>query len=173
MTREGAIAVMIALAVVLLALMAWGWWRRTRRDRSLAAPTDVPVDAVVTASFSGLYVATTHHDAPLDRVAVRHLAFRGRCRIDVTTRGVLLRITGEPDVFVDRASIVGVGRATWTIDRVVERDGLVVLSWRLEPATVVDSYLRLQGGDPDALVHAIDPLRPSAATTATPTGNDA
>jgi hypothetical protein len=86
---------------------------------------------------------------------------------------VLLRITGEPDVFLDRASIVGVGRATWTIDRAVERDGLVVLSWRLDTATVADSYLRLQGGDPDALVHAIDPLRPSAATPATPTGNDA
>ncbi len=33
MTREAAIAVMISIAVLIVLLGAFGWWRRTRRDR--------------------------------------------------------------------------------------------------------------------------------------------
>ncbi|MFI8594281.1 hypothetical protein ACIGCK_07615 [Microbacterium sp. NPDC078428] len=165
MTREAAVAILVAVAVLLLGLMAWGWWRRSRRDRALSAPTDVPVDAAATASFSGLYVATTRHDAPLDRLAIRHLAYRGRVRVDVTATGVILRITGEPDVFLGAPLLLEVGRATWTIDRVVERDGLVYLAWRVDDTTVADSYLRLQGTDPDALVAAVQEILPAPTTT--------
>lgn len=172
MTREGAIAILLASAVLLLALMAWGWARRRRRDGALTAPLGVPEDAVISTFYSGLYVATTRHEQPLDRLAIRHLAFRSKARIAVSDRGVLLRLAGEPDVFLPADALVGVGRATWTIDRVVERDGLVVLAWRVDAETVADSYLRLQGDDPDALVNAISRLRPPAEAPAPSTGSD-
>ncbi len=77
MTREGALLVMVAVALVLLALGVWAWRRRTRRDSGLTAPVgELPAGAVQTAAISGLYVATTRHDEPLERLAIRGLGFR-------------------------------------------------------------------------------------------------
>ncbi len=43
MTREGALAVMVAAAVVLIGLGVWAWWRRTRRDAApLVRPGELP-----------------------------------------------------------------------------------------------------------------------------------
>ncbi|MDX2375389.1 hypothetical protein M4I32_01055 [Microbacterium sp. LRZ72] len=167
MSREGALAVMVGVAIVLLALMAFGWWRRRRRDATLAAPTEVPAGLEHFAEAEGLYVATTRHDAPLDRLAMRHLAYRARARIAVAPAGVLLDLAGEPDVFLPADRLIGVGRATWTIDRVVERDGLVVIAWRVDDTTTADSYLRLQGAAPDDLVAAITRILPTTTSTGT------
>ena len=159
--------VTIAIAVAILAGMVWGWRRRARRDAGLVAPVRA-AEGGATAEFSGLYVATTRHDEPLDRIAVRPLGFRARARVTVTDRGVALDLAGEQTVFLRRDELVGAGRATWTIDRVVEQDGLVLIAWRAADGTICDSYVRLQGGDPDALVAAIEDLRaPSTPTGAT------
>ena len=56
------------------------------------------------------------------------------------------------------ADLVGVGRATWTIDRAVGNAGLVFVRFRLGSAEV-DSYLRPD--DPAALVEAIEALLPA------------
>ncbi|WP_458041576.1 MULTISPECIES: PH-like domain-containing protein [Bacteria] len=148
MTLGAAMAIIIGFGVLVLAGIAWGWSRRVRRDRGLVAPTDVPEHFVAEASFSGFYVATTRHEKPLDRLAIRHLRYRGRVGIEVSSAGVLLAITGEAPVFVAASRIVGVDRATWTIDRVVERDGLVRLAWRVDTETIADSYVRMTGDAP-------------------------
>jgi hypothetical protein len=156
MTLGAAMAVIIGFGVLVLAGIAWGWTRRVRRDRGLVAPTDIPEGFVAEASFSGLYVATTRHEKQLDRLAIRHLRYRGRVGIEISSAGVLLAITGEAPVFLAASRIVGVDRATWTIDRVVERDGLVRLAWRVgpesateaEPGTIADSYVRITGDAP-------------------------
>ena len=176
MTLGAALAIMIGFGVLVLAGIAWGWSRRVRRDRGLVAPTDVPDGFAAEASFSGLYVATTRHDKPLDRLAIRHLRYRGRVGIEVAPAGVLLAVTGEPPVFLAASRIVGVDRATWTIDRVVERDGLVRIAWRVasdgdsEPGTIADSYVRMTGDapgeTPTELVAAVTRILP----TPTPTG---
>jgi hypothetical protein len=178
MTLGAALAIMIGFGVLVLAGIAWGWSRRVRRDRGLAAPTDVPARFVAEASFSGLYVATTRHEKPLDRLAIRHLRYRGRVGIEISPAGILLAITGEPPVFLAASRIVGVDRATWTIDRVVERDGLVRLAWCVEPGsdpendpeTIADSYVRMTGDGPGEtpgeLVAAVTRILPMP----TPTG---
>ncbi len=178
MTLGAAVAIMIGFGVLVLVGIAWGWSRRVRRDQGLVAPTDVPDGFVADASFSGLYVATTRHEKPLDRLAIRHLRYRGRVGIEVSPGGVLLAVTGEPPVFLSSSRIVGVDRATWTIDRVVERDGLVRLAWRVDsgsdpgvdPDTIADSYVRMTGAGPGEtpgeLVAAVTRILP----TPTPTG---
>ena len=145
MTREGALAVMIAVAVVLIAVLAWAWWRRTRRDSGLAAPVgEAPADASTLFTHEALYVATTRHGEPLERLAIRGLGFRSRADLTVTSAGVALDLTGQPRFFLPTERIVEVAQATVAIDRVVERDGLVRISWRVDADTVVDSYLRAQ-----------------------------
>ena len=174
MTLGAAMAIIIGFGVLVLAGIAWGWSRRVRRDRGLVAPTDVPEGFVAEASFSGLYVATTRHEKPLDRLAIRHLRYRGRVGIEISSAGVLLAITGEAPVFLAASRIVAADRATWTIDRVVERDGLVRLAWRVDsetnPGTIADSYVRMTGDapreSPGDLVAAVTRILP----TPTPTG---
>lgn len=164
MSRETASLVMIAIALVVLALMAWGWRRRTRRDADVRVPLgELAGDAI--ASFSGFLVATTRHDAPLDRVAARPLAFRSRAEITVTTAGLGLAMPGERPVFITSDRIAGAGRATWTIDRVVERDGLVLVAWS-DGTQTLDTYLRLPDDDPALLERAIDDI----TAAGTPTG---
>ena len=200
MTREGALLVMIAVAVVLLALGAIAWRRRTRRDAAFEAPVgEIPAGAEVRAAQSGLYVATTRHGEPLERLAIRGLGFRSRVDVTVTDRGVALDLTGQPRLFLTVERIASVDQAQVAIDRVVEPGGLVRLSWRTgdaPDAAVVDSYLRPQDGSARALADTIaatlragdrqpdrrseagsDPAGTSAPTdtpaSITPTGTDA
>lgn len=167
MSREGALLVMIGVAIVLLALLAWAWVRRTRRDARYTAPVgELPEGAVETAAFSGLYVATTRHDEPLERLAITGLGFRSRVDVTVTTAGVALDLQGQPRIALTRERLVDAAQATVAIDRVVERDGLTRISWRIDDDTVVDTYLRPQDASAKALADAVRPL-------ITTTGSDA
>lgn len=156
MTREGALLVIVAVAAVLLGLGVWAWVRRTRRDEGLPAPVgELPGDARVSGTYPGLYVATTRAGEPLERLAIRGLGFRSRVDIAVTDAGVVLDLAGQPRMLIRADRIVDAGQATVAIDRVVERDGLTRLSWRITDDTVVDSYLRPQEASAKALADDI------------------
>ncbi|HYI50957.1 MAG TPA: hypothetical protein VEX42_05255 [Microbacterium sp.] len=159
MTREAALAVIIAVTVALLALIAWAWWRRSRRDSGLVAPVgEAPSGAAILSSHDALYVATTRHAEPLERLAIRGLGFRSRADLTITSAGIALDITGQPRFFLPTERIVDVAQATVAIDRVVERDGLVRIAWRLDGDTVVDSYLRPRDASSRALSDEIGAL---------------
>lgn len=176
MTRELALLVIVAVAVLLVGTGVWAWRRRTRRDSALAAPTgEIPADASTLTVLSGFYVATTRHDEPLERLAIRGLGFRSRVDLTVTTAGVALDLPGQPRLFLPVDRMHAVDRATVAIDRVVERDGLVRLVWRAdapESVSLVDSYFRPQDASAGALADAVAGILP-AQTPTTPTGTDA
>jgi len=156
MTREILLAVTIAIGVALLVLMIVGWAARRRRDADLPELPPAPAALEDARAFPGKYVATTRAGEPLERVAARGLAFRGPATAFVDERGVLIRRAGERDVWIERAAMRGLGRATWTIDRVVERDGLHVVRWALGEREL-DTYLRLD--EPAAFDAVIAPMR--------------
>lgn len=160
-------AIVIAFLMLLLALMAWGWSKRKRRDASIGTPQSVPADAgAQRLSVEAFYVATTNGGEPLRRVVIPGLGFRARATVTVTDLGLVLEIPGESGIFIPAASIVGLAPATWTIDRVVESDGLLMLAWRLDDTTV-DSYFRVAGvADRLALVQAIKDIAPAASAGA-------
>jgi hypothetical protein len=154
--------VIVFLAVVLL-LMVLGWRARKRRQSVLGEPQHPPVDLGATlGQFPGLYVATTMGGEPLNRVAVRGLGFRARTTVGVSTAGVLVPVAGQRDTFIPAADLTGVERATWTIDRVVETGGLVVVRWILD-GTAVDSYFRVE--DSDGLLAALASIAPDVSTS--------
>lgn len=168
MTREGALLITVAVALVLLALGVWAWARRARRDSGIVFPfAEVPAGATAVAAFAALYVATTRHGDPLERLAVKGLGFRSRADVSVTDAGVAVDITGQPRMFLPTARIAEVDQATVAIDRVVERDGLVRLTWRTDDDTLVDSYFRPQDASARALADAVSGILP------TQTGTDA
>ncbi|WP_300266667.1 hypothetical protein [Microbacterium sp.] len=166
-TRDLAIAIMIALAIVVLSAMFFAWRRRLRRDAGLVAPVGVPDDAATLSRHEILYVSTTRHDQPLERLAVKPLAYRARGELVVTDQGIALHLDGEQAVFLASSTLVAIGRATVTIDRVVERDGLVRVAWLTGDDTTVDSYLRLATGDPQNLISELQRLVPAKDTGAT------
>lgn len=137
-------AIVIAFLIVLLVLMYLGWRKRQRSQGGLPRPMEVPASASEVLRVTGLYVATTLVDEPLNRVAVAGLGYRARASVAVTSSppGVVLSLAGEPDAFIPATDIQRVERSTWTIDRVVEKNGLVRLTWLLGD-TIVDSYVRV------------------------------
>ena len=169
MTRDGAVLTMISIAVALLFSLVWAWLRRTRRDSATTAPVgEAPSGAAVLASFGVLYVATTRHAEPLERLAIKGLAFRSRADLTLTSAGIAVDLTGQPRLFLALDRLEAAEQATVAIDRVVEPGGLVRIDWRTDDGTVVDSFFRPQDASARAVADAITDL-----LTPTTTGNDA
>ncbi len=142
MTRPELMAIVIAFLFLLLALMALGWRARQRRQASVAAPAATPAElGAPLGTFVGKYVATTTAGDPLDRIAVHGLGFRGHTSVTVAENGVLVHIAGTDDKWIPAADLRAHRKATWTIDRVVEQDGLELVEWTLGDR-IVDSYFR-------------------------------
>lgn len=158
MSREAAVLVVIGVAVLFLVLMLLAWRRRQKRDSALSAPIGVPEHAEVRERQEVLYVATTRHEQPLERFALKPLTYRARGEASITDRGLALSLDGAPTVFLASDLLVSVERATWTIDRVVEPGGLVRITWLAGDDTPVDSYLRLVAGDTTDFIRSLAPL---------------
>lgn len=124
-------AIVVIVMVLLLGLLVLGWRARTRRQAGIPKPAPVPADlGPAIATLEGKYVATTASGDRLDRIAVHGLGFRGTAFVVVAEAGLLVQLPGK-DLWIPRDDVLGLSRATWTIDRVVEPDGLQVVQWRL------------------------------------------
>ena len=153
----------VAVVAAGLPLLALSWRARRRRQADIGEPAPPPADfGDPTFTDDLLYVATTRADAPLDRVTIAGLGFRARAVVTTAPSGIVLDLAGRGPVFISKAAIRGVGRATWTIDRVVDADGLIFVRWVLG-TTELDSYLR--STDPDRLVTALTALAPAPSDT--------
>ena len=158
MNRPELMAITLAFLALLLLLMFLGWRARQRRQRGVSAPLAPPADlGAALGTFDGRYVATTTAGNPLDRIAVKGLGFRSLVTLTVTDSGMLMQRPGNDDVWIPRADVRGRRTATWTIDRVVEADGLELVEWTLGGASV-DSYFRLD--EPAAFEAAFAHLLP-------------
>lgn len=153
MDRPLLMAIVLLFLLLLLLLMFRGWRRRQKRQAGIPKPRSVPLDAgAELLAAETFYVASTVAHEPLNRITVGGLGYRARATVRVTERGVAIAIPGQSEIFIPAGDIVAVERATWTIDRVVEEGGMVLIRWRLHDteapaatahATELDSYLRL------------------------------
>jgi len=160
MNRPELMAITLAFLALLLLLMFLGWRARKRRQKNVAAPLTPPAElGAPLGTFDGKYVATTSAGNPLDRIAVNGLGFRSNVSVTVTDAGVLVQRPGNDDVWIPRADVRDRRTATWTIDRVVEGDGLELVEWNLGGASV-DSYFRLN--DAVGFEKAVDSLKAAA-----------
>lgn len=146
MTKE-LFALLCAVFVALVALLVWlGIRGRRRRQRDIAEPA-AWTDAVPTLVVDALYVATTRAGDPYDRIFAHGLGFRGRTRLAIDADGAQL-LADRRELRIPASSIRSVERATWTIDRVVEPGGIIVIRHAL--GVDVDTYLRVIGDDAPA-----------------------
>ncbi|NLT27214.1 MAG: hypothetical protein GXX90_11345 [Microbacteriaceae bacterium] len=153
----------LAVCLGLIALMWLGWRARRRRQSSIAAAPELPagLGEPVFALDDVHYVATSTAGAPLDRIAVEPLGFRGRAVVEVHPTGLAVGIAATRPFFVPRERIEEVGRAQGTIDRAVERDGLILVGWLLDDDHPVATYFRVvDPADRRALLDALQTLAP-------------
>jgi hypothetical protein len=162
---EWASTTVIIVVTLLIFFGMWAAWRgRVRRDSGLVPSTDVPgalgapiVEARV------LYVATTRHGEPLQRLAIRGLGFRAQGTLAVYASGAAIRLVGSGDVWAPASVIESAEPAQVTIDKVVEKGGLFRLSWRISD-TPVDSYFRVFEPEKSAALYdAIDAITSTSA----------
>lgn len=143
----------VVLVAVFFVLMAVSWRRRSSRGAAIGAlPSPPAAAAEPLAILEGLHLGTTLAGKPLERVVVEPLAFRARGVLAVRADGVELRLAGSEPAFIPAHDIQSHSRASWTIDRGVENDGLNVLTYRLG-ATDLDSAFRMR--DPETFDTAI------------------
>ena len=166
-------AVLVALVLLgILALMAFAWRRRVARDAQVGPLAELPDPRPVPSlTVEVLYVATSKHDQPLERLALQGLRYRSRVTLELGAAGVVVDVPGERPTFIPATSIVGVDQTNLTIDRVVEPGGLIRLSWRPVPTVIADSTFRvLEQADRARIIDTVTSLIPAADAGLRPTG---
>jgi hypothetical protein len=132
----------LAFAAVLLGVIAWAgvtWRKRSKaQDLEIATPEYTDFSNVGT---NGYYIATTYAGQPLHRVSAHGLGFAGKAFLDVSEQGVRVHRIGERSFRIDSSSLLDLARTSGVIDKVVEKDGLLSLRWKLG-ATELETHLR-------------------------------
>jgi hypothetical protein len=132
----------LAFAAVLLGVIAWAgvtWRKRSKaQDLEIATPEYTEFSNVGT---NGYYIATTYAGQPLHRVSAHGLGFAGKAFLDVSEQGVRVHRIGERSFRIDSSSLLDLARTKGVIDKVVEKDGLLSLRWKLG-ATELETHLR-------------------------------
>jgi len=121
------------LMVALVFLIAWRIYKSVQR-RKQEQQLDLPKPE---ASAGGVeigdvfYASTVFASSPLARVWAHRLGGRGKAKLFASEQGVSIERVGEPSILIPKNHLLSLGRASATIDKGVEKDGLMVLVWRL------------------------------------------
>ena len=149
----------LAFVAVLLGVIAWAGatWRKksNAQDLEIATPEYTEFSNVGT---SGYYVATTYAGQPLHRVSAHGLGFAGKAFLDVSDRGVRVHRIGERSFRIDSSALIDLRRTSGVIDKVVEKDGLLSLRWKLG-VTELETHLRFANSKSrDEIAHDVSKL---------------
>ena len=140
MTREliGALAISLVAVVAVLAYLANRSARKAQEHVLIEpeTPTSEP------SGIECFYVATVFADAPLNRVWAYGLGGRGKCQVLIDGGGIKIFRQGERDLSIPQRQLVGLTSASATIDKAVEKDGLLVIRWSLGE-TELGTHLRI------------------------------
>jgi hypothetical protein len=129
MTREliGALAVALVAVVVVLVYLSN---RSVRRAQEQVIPK--PADSLNTEHDHAVYyVSTVFAEKALTRVWAHGLGGRGKAFLAISPSGVSISRLGEAGFLIPTKDLTGLARASATIDKAVELDGLMVLLWNL------------------------------------------
>ena len=139
------LSLILFLALVGLAISAIR--RRSAKQSSLGVLTSLDsLKGAKVATAGAKYVSTVFSERTLDRVVALGLMHRGNATLSVLTDGLQIEREGEKSFAIEARDIVKVERASASIDRGVERSGLLAISWMLAE-TAVTTNLRIDASD--------------------------
>lgn len=149
------------LSLVVIAAFAgliWlGWRNRKRRQSALPPPSDVPsrlLEAEPEAAAEGMVIGTVHASNHLDRIAVHQLGVRTDGRIEAHTAdqepgsndddapapGLVIFRAGSRNWFIPAPQISSVSTESGMVGKFVERDGVIMIGWRLGQTAVATGF---------------------------------
>lgn len=83
------------------------------------------------------YASTVFGDSQLNRVWAHGMGGRGKAKLFIDPQGISLERVGEQSIFIPKGDLLAMGRVSATIDKGVEKNGLLALTWRLGDTALV------------------------------------
>jgi len=140
MTRE-VIGLLLLLIVPAFALAAYVGVRRARVKQETFLPAPVSIEPADSLVFDdGLYVSTVLAESPLTRVWAHGLGVRGKVKLVSKEAGLEVHRQGEASFVIPTVQIVGLDKASATIDKAVELNGLFSIIWQLGQTQLVTNF---------------------------------
>lgn len=140
MTRE-VIGLLLLLIVPAFALAAYVGVRRARVKQETFLPAPVGIESADSLVFDdGLYVSTVLAESPLTRVWAHGLGVRGKVKLVCKEAGLEVHRQGEASFVIPTVQIVGLDKASATIDKAVESNGLFSIIWQLGQTQLITNF---------------------------------
>ncbi|MFC5288582.1 transporter [Actinokineospora guangxiensis] len=140
---RAALTVLVLLILVgLVALMWWGYRNRRKRQAHLPALPAAPeallakvragtADDLIPPS-TGVYASTVTDASWQDRVGAGDVGFRADATAHLLAEGLLFDRTGAQPVWIPKESVLDARTAPGIAGKVMGRDGLLVVRWRVD-----------------------------------------
>jgi hypothetical protein len=138
-------AVLAVVIAVLMQAMMRGWRRRAERQAELIGtlpPLPDTVGAATIPATKGLYVGTTLVPHWNDRVAVGDLGDRAKAVLTRYPEGIMLQRTGAGPIWIPDDAITAIRTELGVAGKVVAREGVLAIRWRLPSGTEIDTGFR-------------------------------
>ena len=130
--RYPIMAVLVTALIAFLIIVAFRAWRSraSQQESVFGSPLEWLEHPSGARQWTAVqYVATTATGDPLNRVTAHGLGARGFGKVTISSDGVLIERNGERAIGIPTNQILSVEKATTTIDRTVESDGLIQVNW--------------------------------------------
>lgn len=158
-TQTLTVLITVPLVIVIVALLWLGWRSRKRRQADVERLPLVPQQLTpATVVAEGQYVATTSAGDWLDRIAVQGMGIRTNAELSVHDEGVLFDRAGAAPVFIPRSDLREGRLASGMAGKFVEKDGLLVISWKLGARELDTGFRSRQAADKMLLLTALQEL---------------
>ncbi|WP_175607757.1 PH-like domain-containing protein [Peterkaempfera bronchialis] len=158
---------LVLLVILVYWLMRQGWKWRSTLQSDLPPLPEAPEDpGPVLLTATGRYHGTTTAGNWLDRVVAHGLGARSLADLTLTERGLLVRRTGEGDLWIPAGALAGARTDSGIAGKVIP-SGLLVVTWHHGDGQL-DSGFRADHPDQHpAWVAAIEKIAatPAAART--------
>jgi hypothetical protein len=137
-------AVLVVVIAVVIQLMIRGWRRRAQRQQDLIGNLPEVPDEVSTATTAlrGIYVGSTLSPGWNDRITAGDLGYPSAAVLTRYPEGILLQRSRANPIWIPRESITAVRTERGIAGKVVTRDSILAIRWRLPSGVEIDTGFR-------------------------------
>lgn len=127
------------IAILLVFLVVWRVYVSVQKRKKLQqSQLQKPKPSIGGVELGDVfYASTVFGDSQLNRVWAHGLGGRGKAKLFIDPAGISLERTGEPSILIPKEDLVAMSRVSATIDKGVERNGLLALTWKLGETVLV------------------------------------
>ncbi|SDJ10248.1 hypothetical protein SAMN05192558_11035 [Actinokineospora alba] len=170
MSRLGLSLLFLAIFLLLVGLMLWGYRNRGRRQSAvLPAFPQVPAGLLervrsreteeLLPPSTGVYASTVTDKSWQDRVAVGDVGYRADATAHLLTEGVLFDRTGASPVWIPAESVVDARTEAGIAGKIMGGDGLLVIRWAIGDSQFDTGFRADEKTDYETWVPAVRALK--------------